>query len=76
MRLLNTPFESERAAPAASVVRPVVSLGVAMVAATAVGRLLEGGEGIATELGRALQGAAIHGAVSYTHLTLPTIYSV
>jgi hypothetical protein len=62
MRLLNTPFESERAATAAaSVVRPVVTLGAAMVAATAVGRLLEGGEGIVTELGRALQGAAIHG---------------
>ena len=61
MRLLNTPFESERARASADVVRPLVALGAGMLAVVAMGRLLEASGGVGAGLGRALQGAAIHG---------------
>lgn len=61
MRLLNTPFESERAGTSSGVVRPLVALGAGILAVVAMGRALEASGGAWPGLGRALQGAAIHG---------------
>ncbi|HUG37127.1 MAG TPA: hypothetical protein VML54_09280, partial [Candidatus Limnocylindrales bacterium] len=61
MRLLSTPFESDRARATGDVVRPLVAVGAGMLALVAVARLLEPSGGIAAGLGRAVEGAAIHG---------------
>ena len=37
---------------------------------------VETSEGVGTEVGTAITGTTVTGPVSYTHLTLPTIYSV
>ncbi len=61
MRLLTAPFEAERETPGASRLRPLIGVAAAMVALVAAGRWLElQGEALA-DLGRPLQGGAVHG---------------
>jgi CAAX prenyl protease-like protein len=61
MRLLSTPFESGRARATGDVVRPLVAVGAGMLVLVAAGRILEANGSIAAGLGRAVEGAAIHG---------------
>jgi hypothetical protein len=61
MELLQVPFEGERARPATRVVVPLALLGAGLVAAVALAPETERLPGAWPGLGRALQGAAVHG---------------
>jgi len=61
MDLLQAPFEAERARASAPVVAPLALLGAGMLAGVALGLEVEMLPGLGPALGRAVQGAAVHG---------------
>ena len=60
MRLLTEPFQTERAAGAASIARPLARVAAATALATSVGLAAEGALGAAGGMGHALASASVH----------------